>query len=89
MAALSVNKYPGTCFRCGKRVEAGDGLFQFGDGTRPWPWPQHRMQQNLPLVEHVTCNVIYNGTGIHYQFNPDASKEGFDDDLGLQTDLDP
>lgn len=89
MATLGVNKYPGICFRCGGRVPAGEGVFQYGSGSTPWPWPEFRFQQGIPLVEHVNCNVIYNNTGIHYQLNPDTSKEGFDGDLGLQTDIDP
>lgn len=42
------NKYPGTCYRCGKRVEAGDGHFErFGGGWR---------------TQHATCAIEFRGT---------------------------
>lgn len=82
-----VNRYPGTCFRCGTRVEPLLGCLVFGGPAHPYPAP--RISQNFPHVEHLTCHEKYKDTLIHYQHNPDTSEEGFDDDLGLQTDYDP
>lgn len=43
------NKFPGTCYRCGERCEAGDGHFERlpGIGWR---------------VQHATCAIKYRGT---------------------------
>lgn len=82
-----VNRYPATCFRCGTRVEAQDGVLTFGGPAHPKPDTHH--SNNFPHVEHLTCHEKYKETLIHYRTNPDTSEEGFDDDLGLQTDYDP
>jgi curved DNA-binding protein CbpA len=42
------NKYPGTCYRCGKRVEAGDGHFERFRGR----W----------RTQHATCAIENRGT---------------------------
>ena len=89
MANRALNKYPAKCFRCGEIVPVGDGDFFYGNGSYPWPWPQYLYQHNIPFIEHHGCRDKYAGTGVHYRFSPDTSKEGFDDNLGLQTDLDP
>jgi hypothetical protein len=89
MGYRSLNKYPAKCFRCGEVVPAGGGDFFYGSGSDPYHWPQHQYRRNIPLVEHFKCAEKYKGTGVHYQFSPDTSMEGFDDNLGLQTDLDP
>jgi len=41
------NKYPGTCYRCGERVEAGEGHFERYQGV----W----------LTQHDLCAVKYRG----------------------------
>ncbi len=70
-------------------MPAREGIFTWGNGTKPWPWPEHRYMKNIRLVEHFNCHETFKETGVHYLFQPDTSSEGFEDDLGLQTDLDP
>ena len=43
------NKYPGICYRCGERVEVGQGHFEkiIGGGWR---------------VQHASCAIKYRGT---------------------------
>lgn len=42
------NRYPGTCYRCGGRVEVGDGHFErFRGGWR---------------TQHATCAIQFRGT---------------------------
>lgn len=69
------NQYAGTCYRCGRRVEEGEGFFFFEQypGTR---WPVARFQRNWPLVEHRACRAKYAGTDVHYLYNPEVSREG-------------
>lgn len=50
------NKYPGTCYRCGRRVGVNEGYFQLG-----------RKNINVKimgtfLVQHVECSIKYSGT---------------------------
>jgi hypothetical protein len=45
------NKYPGICYRCGKRVEAGEGHFEKIIGTK-----------NSWRVQHAECAIKYRGT---------------------------
>jgi len=68
------NRYPGTCYRCGENVAAGEGNFEFDDfpGSR---WPQLRMTRNHPLVQHAACAVKYRGTNTHYIYLPDAADD--------------
>ena len=41
------NKFPGTCYRCGERVEANEGHFErFGHGWR---------------TQHADCAIIWRG----------------------------
>jgi hypothetical protein len=42
------NKYPGVCYRCGERVEAGDGHFERFRGA----W----------RTQHATCAIENRGT---------------------------
>lgn len=46
------NQYPGTCYRCGHRVEAGEGHFE-------------RMQGGW-RIQHAGCAIQYRGTDQHY-----------------------
>lgn len=43
------NKYPGTCYRCGDRVEVGEGHFERVPGGK---W----------RVQHASCTIKYRGT---------------------------
>lgn len=53
------NKYPATCYRCGTRVECGDGHFEkYGGGWR---------------TQHADCAIACRGTSIHYINAPDTN----------------
>lgn len=57
------NKYPGTCYRCGKHVAPGEGHFErFNGGWR---------------TQHATCAIEHRGTPdperVIYRQNKDAS----------------
>lgn len=47
------NKFPGTCYRCGGRVEPGDGHFERFTTT----YAKWRMQ-------HADCAIAYRGTEV-------------------------
>lgn len=68
------NQYADTCYRCGERVEAGQGVFEYerSPGVR---WPEGRFQRDWPLVEHHECRAKYAGTDVHYRYNPEARHE--------------
>lgn len=58
------NKYPGICYRCGKRVEPGEGHFE-GYGKR---FPGRKFRQNISRwrVQHAECAIKYRGTNKNY-----------------------
>lgn len=52
------NRYPGTCYRCGARVEPGDGHFEkYKGGWR---------------TQHAACAIKFRGSRRHYIYAPDA-----------------
>lgn len=67
------NRYPGTCIRCGDRVDAGAGVFTYGDAHNPYPWTQHRFQRNLPMVEHKDCHETWKDTSRHHLYDPEGT----------------
>jgi len=54
------NKYPGTCYRCGKRVEAGEGHFERQRGE----W----------LTQHADCAIAKRGDADGREQAVDAAK---------------
>ena len=62
---VSRNKYPGTCYRCGKTVPAGEGHFERipvrkrQDGRAP--------ESGKWRTQHAECAIKYRGTDHHYQ----------------------
>lgn len=48
------NKFPGICYRCGKRVEPGDGHFESG-GRQKGMLGKWR-------VQHAQCAIDWRGT---------------------------
>lgn len=50
------NKFPGTCYRCGTRVEVGEGHFERLGRIRPVVW----------RTQHADCAIKYRG----YQMKP-------------------
>lgn len=69
------NKFPGTCYRCGEHVAAGEGHFEYENapGLR---WPQGQFQRNWPLVQHAACAITFRGTNTHYVFAPSGANVG-------------
>lgn len=63
------NRFTGTCYRCGKSVEVGAGLFHYElvPGLR---WKQGQFQRNWPLTEHTDCATKFAGTNTHYLWSP-------------------
>lgn len=49
------NQYPGPCYRCGTRVEAGDGHFEMT--------PRRAQAPGLPKwrTQHADCAIIWRG----------------------------
>ena len=64
------NRYPGTCYRCGERVEAGGGTVDYVSHVGA-TWPQLAGYKNIMLIEHDACAITYKGTNTHYLYAPD------------------
>ena len=62
------NRHSGICYRCGKEVAAGEGVFEKTGRPQMKKWPN----QFLPkwLLQHHECAIIHGGTSTHYQYNP-------------------
>lgn len=56
------NKYEGTCYRCGQRVEAGDGHFEKVVGTNQW------------RTQHASCAIKYRGTDLERESEEEIAK---------------
>lgn len=66
------NMFKGTCYRCGKEVPAEAGIFTYENSpAHRWPRKGNRYQRNWPMVEHVECAEKYEGTNVHYIYEPD------------------
>lgn len=61
------NRFPGTCYRCGKPVAAGAGHFEkiTERNRRPGETGTWRTQ-------HASCAIEHRGTDVHH----DETKEG-------------
>jgi hypothetical protein len=55
------NRFPGTCYRCGERVEPNEGHFErvgnrqldkLGESIRGKKW----------LLQHANCAIVFRGT---------------------------
>ncbi len=62
------NRYPGTCYKCGNHVPAGDGVFEQISKIARKKWP------SLPYgvrwqVQHHECVREYDRTA-HHIYNP-------------------
>lgn len=65
------NTYPGMCYRCGERVEAGEGHFELVSRIQRNKWG---CGFNVKwLVQHVTCAIVWRGTCRHYIYAPDVA----------------
>ena len=62
-----INKYPGTCYRCGEPVAAGQGRLTF-ENLPYLRWPGTRGP--MTLLEHPSCAIKFRGTDTHYLHQP-------------------
>lgn len=58
------NKFPGTCYRCGKQVPAGEGHFERAPASRMTM--AERARGAKFRVQHADCAIKYRGTDQHY-----------------------
>ena len=67
------NEFAGTCYRCGGRVEPGQGHFEKWGYDHDKKWPDvHRMEKPRWLIQHAECAVKYRNTNRNYRFAPNA-----------------
>ena len=57
------NQFPGTCYKCGTRVETGAGLCSGGPGR----W----------IIEHTTCGIAADGTLAPGWSNVSRARRGY------------
>lgn len=55
------NSYPGTCFRCGKPVKAGEGHFERVGRIQTQKYGP-LVQGKRWIVQHASCAIEYRGT---------------------------
>lgn len=63
------NSYPGTCYRCGKRVEDGQGHYERFSRRHRKKHPDAPFNINW-LTQHVECAIEFRGTA-HSIWNKD------------------
>ena len=64
-----VNRFPGPCVRCGKRVAADEGYVQIGPTAFTKSWGFHKPSGTV-YVEHRECYDRFKGTRTHYAHFP-------------------
>lgn len=58
------NQYPGTCYRCGKNVPAGEGHFE---RVPPSLLTMAERARGAKFrVQHAECAIMHRGTDHHY-----------------------
>jgi len=64
------NRYPAPCYRCGKIVEPGAGVFEkFGRVQRKkWPNAPYGVKWQ---VQHHECAKRWSGTARHHLYAPE------------------
>ncbi len=55
------NRFPGVCYRCGKRVRTGEGHFERCKAGEVPLQPKARWR-----VQHASCAITYRYTDHHY-----------------------
>jgi hypothetical protein len=67
-----INRYQGKCCRCGGKVAAGKGSFDYKRHSR-LDWRDHTASTpgTEPVLEHWECKKKYEGTPVHFKLNPD------------------
>lgn len=68
---MARNKYTGTCYRCGQNCEPGDGYFEKVGQPQREKWPRMPASTRWQ-VQHEACARRYEGTAVHYLYEPPA-----------------
>lgn len=66
----SKNRFRGKCYRCGKKVEAGEGSHRYVDPTEVGRKRVGVGNTDIDLLEHHECREKYEGTDVSYRYNP-------------------
>ena len=62
------NRYEGTCYKCGKTVAVGAGVFEKASHVQRKKWPD--MPRSVQwLTQHHECARAYSAD-THFQYNP-------------------
>ena len=61
------NKYASVCYRCGQRIEVGEGVFEKVSAAQARKWPGRLLSRWL--TQHHECATKWRGTTQHYRFN--------------------
>ncbi len=63
------NRYPGICYRCGRTVLPGEGVFEKVSKMSRKKWPE--LPRTLRWqTQHHDCAVRFRGTDTHYLYRP-------------------
>jgi len=72
------NQFPGRCFRCGGRVEAGEGHFERVSIARLQALRLPVITKNRWLTQHADCAITWRGS--NHSINNDAPPASGDTD---------
>lgn len=67
------NRFAGTCYRCGKIVAPGEGVFE-RVGHRQKRKFNYQLKERW-LTQHHECAIEWRGTAHHYLYNDLRNKE--------------
>lgn len=73
---LDPNKFPGKCYRCGKRVTAGQGSFRFVSPESLGRKSVGVLNTDIGLLEHLECREAHEGTSFSYLYPPVKKSNG-------------
>jgi hypothetical protein len=65
------NEFASTCYRCGKRCDAGAGHFERIGRTHRKKWPSMLLTAKW-LTQHAECAIKWRGSDRHYIYAPTA-----------------
>lgn len=69
-----INKFAGTCYRCGGKVFAGTGYAEPATYEMQEAWKEHGFRRGWPrqqwMIEHHECRRLFHGTFVHHRFQP-------------------
>lgn len=68
------NRDPGTCYRCGKMVDVGQGFVEKVTKRQRRKW-REVLKPTDWLLQHATCASRHKGTDVHYLIDPSLLNE--------------